>query len=87
MAHLVSCARRNWEVAEVLTQVKSLLDEGEEVTDVAKTLSIKSNNLNKAILDGCLHKSVKKDQPSSQQTASSKSEHNAIDSVKAILTG
>ncbi len=46
--------------AEVLTQAQSLLDQGEEATDVAKTLGIKSNTLNKAVLDGRLHKPFKK---------------------------
>ncbi len=58
--------------------LRSLLDQGEEATCVAKTLGIKSNTLNKAILDGRLHKAFKKNQPSSQQTASSKSKRNAI---------
>jgi len=46
--------------AEVLTQAQSLLDQGEEVTDVAKALGIKRNTLNKAILDSRLHKPSKK---------------------------
>jgi len=45
---------------EILVQAQSLLDQGEEVSDAAKTLGIKSNTLNKAILDGRLHKPLKK---------------------------
>ncbi|MCP5015766.1 MAG: helix-turn-helix domain-containing protein [Ketobacter sp.] len=45
---------------EVLAQAQRLLAEGEEVGEVAKTLSIKSNTLNKAVLDGRLHKPSKK---------------------------
>jgi transposase-like protein len=46
--------------AEVLTKAQSLLDQGEEVSDVAKTLGIKRNTLNKAVLDARLHKPSKK---------------------------
>jgi len=45
---------------EVLTQTQALLDQGEEVGSIAKTLGIKSNTLNKAVLDGRLHKPLKK---------------------------
>ncbi len=45
---------------DVLTQAQNLLDHGEEVSDIAETLGIKSNTLNKAILDNRLHKPVKK---------------------------
>lgn len=46
--------------AEVLTQTQALLDQGEEISRIAKTLDIKSNTLNKAVLDGRLHKPFKK---------------------------
>ena len=46
--------------AEVLTQAQDLLDQGEAVSDVANTLGIKSNTLNKAVGDGRLHKPFKK---------------------------
>lgn len=46
--------------AEVLTQAQALFNQGEEVSEVAKTLGIKKNTLNKAVLDGRLHKPVKK---------------------------
>ncbi len=46
--------------SEVLTQAQALLDQGEEVGEAAKTLTIKSNTLNKAVLDGRLHKPIKK---------------------------
>jgi transposase-like protein len=45
---------------EVLTQAQELLNQGEVIRDAAKTLGIKSNTLNKAVLDGRLHKPVKK---------------------------
>ena len=45
---------------EVLTHAQALLDQGEEVSEVAKALDIKSNTLNKATHDGRLHKPVKK---------------------------
>ena len=45
---------------DVLQQAQSLLDEGEELTNIANTISVKRNTLNKAILDGRLHKSEKK---------------------------
>jgi len=45
---------------EVLKQAQGLLDQGEALTDVAKTLDLKANTLNKAILDKRLHKSAKK---------------------------
>ncbi len=45
---------------KVLTHAQSLLDNSEEVRDIAKALGIKSNTLNKAVLDGRLHKPVKK---------------------------
>ncbi len=44
----------------VLAQAQDLLDQGEAVGDVAETLDIKSNTLNKAVLDGRLHKPLKK---------------------------
>ncbi len=45
---------------EVLTQAQGLLDQGKEVSDTAKILGIKSNTLNKSVLDGRLHKPSKK---------------------------
>lgn len=45
---------------EVLAQAQELLDEGNDVGSVAKALRIKSNTLNKAVLDGRLHKPFKK---------------------------
>ncbi len=46
--------------AEVLQQAQSLLDQGKEVSDVAKAVGVKRNTLNKAILDKRLHKAIKK---------------------------
>ncbi len=45
---------------EVLAQAQDLLEQGETVGDAATTLGIKSNTLNKAVLDGRLHKPLKK---------------------------
>ncbi len=45
---------------QVLAQAQELLDQGSDVSSTAKALSIKSNTLNKAILDGRLHKPIKK---------------------------
>lgn len=45
---------------DVLKEAQRLLDQRETLADVAKALGIKSNTLNKAILDGRLHKPTKK---------------------------
>lgn len=45
---------------EVLAQAQALLDQGEEMGEIAKALDIKSNTLNKATHDGRLHKPAKK---------------------------
>jgi len=45
---------------EVLIQAQALLDQGKEVSEIAKALDIKSNTLNKATHDGRLHKPLKK---------------------------
>lgn len=44
----------------VLKQIQSLLNQGETVADVATTLGLKANTVNKAILDNRLHKPAKK---------------------------
>jgi transposase-like protein len=45
---------------EVLKEAQSLLGQGEEVGDIANTLAIKKNTLDKAILANRLHKPAKK---------------------------
>ncbi len=45
---------------EVLAQAQDLLDQGEDVSEVANTFGIKRNTLSKAVGDGRLHKPVKK---------------------------
>ncbi|MCP4937058.1 MAG: helix-turn-helix domain-containing protein [bacterium] len=46
--------------AEVLEQAQKLLDQDKAVSEVAKAVAVKSNTLNKAILDKRLHKPAKK---------------------------
>lgn len=47
-------------IPEVLQQAQRLLDQGKQVSDIAKTMDVKRNTLNKAILDKRLHKPTKK---------------------------
>jgi transposase-like protein len=46
--------------AEVLEQAQDLLDQDKAVSEVAEAVAVKSNTLNKAILDKRLHKPAKK---------------------------
>ena len=47
-------------IPEVLEQAQNLLNEDEDLTEIANTLGVKRNTLNKAILDKRLHKTEKK---------------------------
>jgi len=65
-------------VPEILTRAQALLDQGEALSEVAKTLDIKYNTLNKATHDGRLYKPAKKN-PGKELIVSGKSERNALD--------
>jgi len=71
--------------SEVLIQAQALFDQGEEVGSAAKTLGIKNNTLNKAVLDGRLHKQKKS--ATQVLTVLNKSERNAIDHKAPIGMG
>ena len=45
---------------DILTRAQALLDQGKELSEIAKTLAIKYNTLNKATHDGRLHQPAKK---------------------------
>lgn len=72
---------------EVLAKAQQQLDAGDEPCEIAQALGIKSNTLNKAILDNRLHKSKKKENCRQQLVVSNKSERNAIDYQAAIGMG
>ena len=72
---------------DVLREAQRLLDQNKPPSGVAKALGLLPNTLNKAILDGRLHKPGEKEAPCQERILSNKSQRNALDHQAPIGMG